>query len=75
MFSLFQLVARYLYGTQILRARAVDKRWRAAVSNTVRTVIVSPRHWDFSPRNRSYALAKVFKGLHCVQVGLGAPLV
>ncbi|GAX77422.1 hypothetical protein CEUSTIGMA_g4867.t1 [Chlamydomonas eustigma] len=69
---LFQLVARYLHGTQLLRARAVDKRWRAAISNTIRTVVVSPRQWADSPRNRSQALAQAFKGVNCVQIVLDA---
>ena len=64
-----QIVAKFLHGTDLLRARSVCARWRACMSGQVRAVIISPRHWAAQPRPKSTALAHAFRGLKTVQVG------
>lgn len=63
-----QAIAAHLHGTQLLRARAVDRRWRNIVNGLLTTIFISPRVWCSEPRARSQQLAHVFRGLRTVQV-------
>ncbi|KAG1657960.1 hypothetical protein FOA52_004731 [Chlamydomonas sp. UWO 241] len=67
-----ETIAYYLYGTQLLRARLVDKRWSDILKPLVRTLVVSPREWASNPRARSEALVSTFTGVQVVQVVLDA---
>jgi hypothetical protein len=63
-----QAIASCLFGTQLLRARSVDKRWNSIIANIVRTVIISPRVWALEG-GKSEMLARTFPGIQSVQVG------
>lgn len=70
--TVVQAIANHLTGTQLLRARQVDRRWRSILTSMVRTVIISPRIWADAPRQRSQKLADTFTGVQSIQLVMDA---